>query len=321
MKARHKLLILSAIALCTFFTSLMFGAQFLNPKTIIQALIDPAHNQHFAIWENRLPRALLALAIGAALATSGAIIQGIIHNPLASPDILSINHGASLSAVSCLMLFPSVGLWLLPLSASIGALTAFFILLIIAGKRTGPLKMALIGVALSAFYSAIIDYLMLGARQEINSAILWLTGSLWGRSWHFVAYAFPLIALLLPLSFIFCKALDLLALGEQKAASLGVNVRANRLSLLTLAVIMAGISVSVAGPISFLGLIAPHLARRIVGGRHRYLLPASMLTGAIILSMSDTLVRSIAPPLELPAGVFTALIGAPYFFYLLRRTK
>ena len=207
----------------------------------------------------------------------------------------------------------------MPLAACLGAAAAFAILLTLTRKNTGPLQMALIGVALSALYAAIADYLLLTWPQNLNTAMVWLTGSLWNRSWVFVQIAVPVLTLLLPLAFFASKTFDLLTLGDQKAATLGVSVRAQRNLLLALAVVLAAVAVSVAGPITFLGLVAPHLARKLVGGRHIVLLPAALLTGALILQVSDIAVRSIRPPLELPAGIFTALIGAPYFFYLLRR--
>ena len=191
---------------------------------------------------------------------------------------------------------------------------------LVAGRQAGPLQMALIGVALSAFYAAMTDYLMLSHPLEVNTAMVWLTGSLWGRTWSFVEMGAPLLVLLLPLALLYSKSFDLLTLGEAKAATLGVNVSRDRFLLLGLAVLLAAVAVAIAGPIAFLGLVAPHLARKLVGGRHRVLLPAAMPTGAIILQVSDIAVRAIKPPLELPAGIFTALIGAPYFFYLLRRS-
>lgn len=313
---RRILLILCLLVLCAFAAALMFGASFLSPAEVWQGL----QARTFDIWEYRLPRAILAVFIGAALALSGTIIQGLIHNPLASPDILSINHGASLAAVLLLSIVPGVSVWMLPLAACFGAAGAFLILLVICRPRTGPLQMALIGVALSAFYAAVTDYLMLTRTPEINTAVLWLTGSLWGRSWTFVEIAVPVLLLLMPITLLYSKTFDLLTLGDHKATTLGVNIKRERLLLLSVAVLLAAVAVAVAGPISFLGLVAPHLARKMIGGRHLYLLPAAILTGALILQVSDIAVRSIDPPLELPAGIFTALIGAPYFFYLLRRS-
>ena len=303
------------MALC-FLGALMFGSTFKTPAAVWQGLV-----QHdFDIWQYRLPRAILAVLVGAALALSGTIIQGIIHNPLASPDILSINHGASLAAVLTLMALPGTSVWMLPLAACVGAAVAFLVLLLVAGRHAGPLQTALIGVALSAFYAAITDYLMLTHPLEVNTAMVWLTGSLWGRTWSFVEVGAPLLVLLLPVALLFSKSFDLLTLGEAKASTLGVNVGRNRILLLGLAVMLVAVAVAISGPIAFLGLVAPHLARKLVGGRHRVLLPASILTGALILQISDIAVRTIRPPLELPAGIFTALIGAPYFFYLLRRS-
>ena len=308
------LAVLAALVVLAFYAALALGTTTLTPAEIWHGFLA----RDFDIWQYRLPRAILAIYIGAALALSGTIIQGIIHNPLASPDILGINHGASLAAVLTLTFISNLPLWALPLAACLGA-AAFAILLALTRKNTGPLQMALIGVALSALYAALADYLLLTWPQNLNTAMVWLTGSLWNRSWVFVEIAVPLLTLLLPLALFASKTFDLLTLGDAKAATLGVSVQAQRNLLLALAVILAAIAVSVAGPITFLGLVAPHLARKLVGGRHIVLLPAALLTGALILQVSDIAVRSIKPPLELPAGIFTALIGAPYFFYLLRR--
>lgn len=308
--------ILGVLAIVCFALALMLGATFKSPVAVLQGLLT----HDFDIWQYRMPRAILAVLVGAALALSGTIIQGIIHNPLASPDILSINHGASLAAVTTLMMMPGTPVWALPVAACVGAAVAYLVLMLVAGRQAGPLQMALIGVALSAFYAAITDYLMLSHPLEVNTAMVWLTGSLWGRTWSFVEMGAPLLVLLLPLALLYSKTFDLLTLGEAKAATLGVNVSRDRFLLLGLAVLLAAVAVAIAGPIAFLGLVAPHLARKLVGGRHRVLLPAAMLTGAIILQVSDIAVRAIKPPLELPAGIFTALIGAPYFFYLLRRS-
>ncbi len=313
------LLLLAALVLLTFLAALRLGSLNLSTLEVWQGLWNDQHDQHFTVWNNRLPRALLAIAVGAAAALAGAIVQGVILNPLAAPDTLSLNHGASLGAVLTLMFWPGAPLWALPLVAFVGAAVAFTVLMLVCGRRAGILQTALIGVALSALYAALVDYLMLSRGMEINTAMVWLTGSLWGRSWPFVQIALPFIILLLPLALLAANSLDLLSLGRDKAASLGLNVPRQRLLLLGLAVLLAAAAVAVAGPLSFLGLVAPHLARQLVGGRHRLLLPATMLTGALILQLSDIAVRIIKPPLELPAGIFTALLGAPYFFYLLKR--
>ena len=165
------------------------------------------------------------------------------------------------------------------------------------------------------------DYLLLSRPQEINNALLWLTGSLWARDGAFVIIVLPLLAILLPLSFALSRDLDLLALGDARAATLGVSVQRTRFQGLMLAVAMTATGVAVCGPISFIGLVVPHMVRRIAGGRHRWLMPVSALTGALLLVIADLLARIIHPPLELPAGVLTAIIGAPWFVWLLVRMR
>lgn len=275
---------------------------------------------HYVLTAYRLPRLLLALLVGAALAVAGVLVQGIVRNPLASPDILGVNHAASLASVGALLLLPSLPVIALPLLAFAGGMAGLILLRILA-NTSQPMKLALTGVALSACWASLTDYLMLSRPQDVNSALLWLTGSLWGRDWSFVKIAAPLLILFLPLSLRFCRDLDLLALGDARATTLGVSVPRIRLLVLLLAVAMTSTGVAVCGPISFIGLVVPHMVRSITGGRHRWLLPVSAMTGALLLVVADLLARTIHPPLELPAGVLTAIIGAPWFVWLLVRMR
>ncbi|WP_407207678.1 Fe(3+) dicitrate ABC transporter permease subunit FecD [Citrobacter portucalensis] len=275
---------------------------------------------HYILTAYRLPRLLLALLVGAALAVAGVLVQGIVRNPLASPDILGVNHAASLASVGALLLLPSLPVITLPLLAFAGGMAGLILLRILA-NTSQPMKLALTGVALSACWASLTDYLMLSRPQDVNSALLWLTGSLWGRDWSFVKIAAPLLILFLPLSLRFCRDLDLLALGDARATTLGVSVPRIRLQALLLAVAMTSTGVAVCGPISFIGLVVPHMVRSITGGRHRWLLPVSAMTGALLLVVADLLARIIHPPLELPAGVLTAIIGAPWFVWLLVRMR
>ncbi|KAA1272551.1 iron-dicitrate ABC transporter permease FecD [Citrobacter pasteurii] len=275
---------------------------------------------HYVLTAYRLPRLLLALFVGAALAVAGVLVQGIVRNPLASPDILGVNHAASFASVGTLLLLPSLPVVALPLLAFAGGMTGLILLKMLA-NTSQPVKLALTGVALSACWASLTDYLMLSHPQDVNSALLWLTGSLWGRDWSFVKVAVPLLILFLPLSLSFCRNLDLLALGDARATTLGVSVSRTRFRALLLAVAMTSTGVAVCGPISFIGLVVPHMVRSITGGRHRWLLPVSALTGALLLVMADLLARIIHPPLELPAGVLTAIIGAPWFVWLLVRMR
>ncbi|VTM24952.1 Iron(III) dicitrate transport system permease protein fecD [Stutzerimonas stutzeri] len=287
----------------------------------IWAAFQPDDKNYFTLMEYRLPRAVLAILLGGALAISGVLVQSVVRNPLASPDILGINNAAGLVAVSVLMFLPNLAFYWMPIFAFLGGVLSFVILWIVCGFNFRPIKMAIIGVALSALWAAISHYLMLTNPVEINTAMLWLTGSLWGRSWSYLNVVLPWLVVLLPLPFIFCRDLDTLGLGENKASTLGVTVNKVQISVLVLAVALSTTAVAICGPIAFLGLVAPHLARRLVGGRHRILLPAALTIGALLLQLSDILARVIDPPTELPAGILTAIIGAPYFFYLLMRTK
>lgn len=311
-------------ALCTvmllFVLSIRYGTYTLSFDEISQAF-HPDDKNYFTLMEYRLPRALLAIIIGSALAISGVLVQSVVRNPLASPDILGINNAAGLVAVTVLIFLPNLAFYWLPIFAFIGGVLSFILLWMICGFNFRPIKMAIIGVALSALWAAISHYLMLTNPVEINTAMLWLTGSLWGRSWAYVNVVLPWLLVLLPLPFIFCRDLDTLGLGENKAATLGVSVNKTQILVLVLAVALSTTAVAICGPIAFLGLVAPHLARKLVGGRHRTLLPAAMLIGTLLLQISDILARVIDPPTELPAGILTAIIGAPYFFYLLMRTK
>lgn len=287
----------------------------------IWAAFQPDDKNYFTLMEYRLPRAVLAILLGGALAISGVLVQSVVRNPLASPDILGINNAAGLVAVSVLMFLPNLAFYWMPIFAFLGGVLSFVILWIVCGFNFRPIKMAIIGVALSALWAAISHYLMLTNPVEINTAMLWLTGSLWGRSWSYLNVVLPWLVVLLPLPFIFCRDLDTLGLGENKASTLGVTVNKVQISVLVLAVALSTTAVAICGPVAFLGLVAPHLARRLVGGRHRSLLPAALIIGALLLQLSDILARVIDPPTELPAGILTAIIGAPYFFYSLMRTK
>lgn len=309
-----------SLMLLLFGLSICLGTYTLSFEEI-WAAFQPDDKNYFTLMEYRLPRAVLAILLGGALAISGVLVQSVVRNPLASPDILGINNAAGLVAVSVLMFLPNLAFYWMPIFAFLGGVLSFVILWIVCGFNFRPIKMAIIGVALSALWAAISHYLMLTNPVEINTAMLWLTGSLWGRSWSYLNVVLPWLVVLLPLPFIFCRDLDTLGLGENKASTLGVTVNKVQISVLVLAVALSTTAVAICGPIAFLGLVAPHLARRLVGGRHRTLLPAALIIGALLLQLSDILARVIAPPTELPAGILTAIIGAPYFFYLLMRTK
>ncbi|SFU79429.1 Fe(3+) dicitrate ABC transporter permease subunit FecD [Xenorhabdus koppenhoeferi] len=317
-----KIVFLICITLVLAFCSLLSLRMGATPLPWHALLTDwRSGSEHdYLLMLYRLPRLLLALFVGSALAVSGVLVQGIVRNPLASPDILGVNHAASLATVGALLLLPSLSVIWLPLLASAGGMAALVLLRALV-NTSFPMRFALTGVALSACWASITDYLMLSRPQDVNNALLWLTGSLWGRGWTFVAVAVPLLAVLIPLSLCFCRDLDLLALGDARAGTLGIAVPRVQLWGLILAVALAATGVAVCGPISFISLVVPHMVRKITGGRHHWLLPVSALTGALLLVVADLLARTIHPPLELPAGVLTAIIGAPWFVWLLVRMR
>jgi len=319
--SRLKLTSLLLLLLLICVGSLFVGASTLSGKQIIDTLLHSGEYD-FIVNQYRLPRLLLAIGVGAGLGLSGSLIQGVIRNPLASPDLMGISAGAGLAATSLLVFYAAAPVYLLLLTAlSGGLITAAVILLIAYKTKPTPIRLALIGIAISTFLSSGIDFLIIVNPVEMNTAMVWLTGSLWGRNWTQVPIIWATLAVVLPFAFWLAWRLDVMGLGEDCATSLGI--RPSRLQLIALltAVILASISVAVAGTIAFIGLLAPHLARMLFGHDHKYLIPASALLGALMLIIADTLARGLQPPLELPAGVLTSLIGAPYFIFLLQRYK
>jgi len=316
-----KLPILGLLVLLLAITSLFVGASDISITGVIHTLLAKGEFD-FIINEYRLPRIFLALGVGAGLGLSGALIQGVIRNPLASPDLMGISAGAGLAATALLVFYAAAPVYLLLLTALSGGLIAAAIILFIAYKtRPTPMRLALIGIAISTFLSSGIDFLIIVNPVEMNTAMVWLTGSLWGRNWTQVPIIWITLAVVLPYAFWLAWRLDVMGLGEESATSLGVRPAKLQLMALVTAVVLASISVAVAGTIAFIGLLAPHLARMLFGHNHKFLIPASALLGALMLIISDTLARGLQPPLELPAGVLTSLIGAPYFIFLLQRYK
>ncbi|UUM31979.1 iron chelate uptake ABC transporter family permease subunit [Vibrio japonicus] len=321
MTLNSRLVAMFTLLLLLGVASLFIGAVDLSVAQVRQALFS-ASEFDFIINQYRLPRLVLALGVGAGLGLSGALVQGIIRNPLASPDLMGISAGAGLAATALLVYLPNAPLYMLPVSAMLGGLFAAAMIMALAYfSNPTPARLALIGIAISAFLASGIDFLMIVNPIEINTAMVWLTGSLWGRNWDQVPFIWWTLALLVPLAFWLAWRLDIMGLGEEVAGSLGISPNKIQLMALVCAVVLASVSVSVCGTISFVGLLAPHLARMLFGHNHKLLLPGSSMIGALLVLLSDMLARGIQPPVELPAGVLTSLIGAPYFIFLLQRYK
>lgn len=275
--------------------------------------------QDFIILSLRLPRTLLAALTGAALAVSGAMIQSLLRNPLASPKIAGINSGAAFAVLVCTLVLPGQASGLAPYAAAAGGLAAGGLIWTLASRgQTDAARLTLVGVATGFALDAGVEFLLVTQTgPELSAPLIWLTGSLWGRGWPHLAAVAPVLSGLIVLAFLLSHRLDLQYLGPARAAALGARNRLERGAAFLVAVLLAAVSVSVAGVIGFVGLMAPHIAMRLVGGRHWPLLPAAALTGAIFCTGADAAGRAIAPPVEISAGIVTALLGAPFFIWLL----
>ncbi|WP_245896092.1 FecCD family ABC transporter permease [Deinococcus irradiatisoli] len=275
------------------------------------------------VLELRWPRVAVSLLCGAMFAASGAALQGVIRNPLASPDIVGVGAGAGLAATVFLLAWPAAPPGGLPWAALLGAWSGFGLVLLLSAERSGdlhPVRLALVGVAVAAALGAVQQLVLVRAPDGLGSALTFLSGSVYGADDTRLLRVLPWAAVLLPGALLLARTLDLLNLGGDLATGLGLPVKAARLLALGVGTALAGAAVTGAGILGFVGLLAPHLARLLVGARYGRLLPTCMLLGALLVLAADTLGRAVLPPLEVPAGIFTTLVGAPYFLYLLRRS-
>ncbi|MEA5627659.1 iron ABC transporter permease [Nostoc sp. UHCC 0251] len=298
----------------------------ISPLDIVKTILglDTGNPDHsFVIQNLRLPRTVVAFMVGVALAISGTIFQGLTRNPLADPGIIGINAGASLAAVTVIVLFPSAPIYTLPISAFGGALLMAILIYSLAWNNgSSPILLILMGVGLSAIASAITSLMItFGEISDVSNALVWLAGSVYGRTWEQVFSLLPWLIVFVPMALTLARHLNALNLGDDVAKSLGSQVEWQRGLLVLVGVALAGAGVATAGNIGFIGLIAPHLGRQLVGATHEGLIPISALLGGVIVVMADLLGRTLFAPIELPCGIVTAAIGAPYFLYLLIRNR
>jgi len=278
------------------------------------------------VLEIRLPRVILAGLVGAALAIAGATYQGLFRNPLADPYLIGVAQGASLGAVIGFLLpvsWSGAGYGIIPLLAFTGALvsTAVVYLLARVGKTLPVTTLILAGVALGALLGSIVSYLIISSGEKMHGIIFWLMGSFSLSQWSEIAIVLPYVALGTAVILLFSRMLNVMQLDEEQAQQLGVNVERLKLVLLAAATLITAASVSFVGTIGFVGIIIPHAVRLVWGADHRLLLPFSVLTGAVFMILADLAARTLLAPTELPIGVITAICGAPFFLYLLRRRK
>ncbi|WP_354644254.1 FecCD family ABC transporter permease [Kitasatospora camelliae] len=277
------------------------------------------------LWNVRLPRVVLALLVGGSLGCAGALMQGVFGNPLAEPAVIGVSSGGAVGAVACIVLgLDALGSWTVTVFAFASGLVTVLAVYAMSrsGGRTEVVTLILTGVAVNAFCGALIGILLFTADSAaISQVTFWQLGSLAQATWGKVLAVLPFALVGLAVAPLYARRLDLLALGERPARHLGVDVERMRLVLVTVVALLTSAAVAVSGIIGFVGLIVPHLLRMAAGPGHRFLLPGSALGGALALVAGDLAARTVAAPAELPLGVITALIGSPFFFWLLRRTR
>jgi iron complex transport system permease protein len=277
------------------------------------------------LWDIRFPRVVLAVVVGAALGCAGATMQGTFANPLAEPGIVGVSAGAALGAVVAIVIgFTALGTWSLTSSAFVGGLVTVVAVYFAArdNGRTEVVTLILTGIAVNAFAGALIGLLTFFSDDaELRAITFWNLGSVATATWPKVAAVAPLALAGVALTTVHARKLDLLALGDRPARHLGIDVERLRMGLLTVVAVLTAAAVAVSGIILFVGLVVPHLVRMVAGPGHRLLLPASALGGGTLLVLADLAARTVAAPAEVPLGVITALVGSPFFFWLLRRTR
>lgn len=286
----------------------------------------PAHpSGEVTLWQVRFPRIALGAVVGAGLGCAGALLQGVFANPLAEPGIIGVSSGAAVGASSVFVLGGAfAGVWSVATAAFVGGLITTVAVYALArgGGRTEVVTLILTGVAINAFAGGLIAlFTFIASPAARDQIVFWQLGSLAGATWQAVSVVTPLAAVGIAASVALSRRLDLLALGENVARHLGVNVEGLRQIAIVVVAILVASSVAFTGIILFVGLVVPHLMRMLLGPAHRTLVPASALCGAVVLLASDLLARSLVDNVDMPLGMITSLLGAPFFFWMLRRTR
>jgi iron complex transport system permease protein len=324
-KQRIILSVLLALITLTIVIGTGMGYSSLSYDRLIPTLLGQGtFKEEFVLFSVRLPRMFITLLAGMALALSGSILQGITRNDLADPGIIGFNSGAGVAITVFFLFFPiDAGsfVYVLPLVAFVGALlTALVIYLFSYNRNVGlqPVRLVLIGVGFSMALSGVMIVLISSAeRSKVDFIAKWLAGNIWGTDWPFIWAILPWLVILIPFTLYKAHRLNLLGLSEPVAIGVGVSIEKERIIFLLTAVALAASAVSVTGGISFIGLMAPHIAKALVGPRNQLFIPVAILIGGWLLLLADTIGRNLVDPDGIPAGIMVALIGAPYFMYLL----
>jgi iron complex transport system permease protein len=324
------LLVLAVMAVLSVIASLAFGSESIPPADVVATVTDRLHGAargrwDVIIWELRLPRALMAVVVGAGLAIAGAGMQTLVRNPLADPYLLGISSGASVGATAAITTgaLAGFGIYAVSTGALLGAVGSALLIFLIATAQGGltPLRLVLSGVVLSSGLSAIASLLVFLSDdpRAANSVMFWMLGSVGGATWERLWIPAALVTLLAAGMLAMHRWLDALAAGSETAAALGINVAGLRTTLFVGLSVLVGVLVAVSGGVGFVGLIVPHAARLVVGARHRVVLPVAAVAGAVFLVWVDVLARIAVRPQEIPLGVVTGVIGAPLFLLLMGR--
>ena len=292
----------------------------------LDAGVIPTHPQgEAALWQVRFPRIAMGVVVGASLATAGAVMQGVFGNPLAEPGVVGVSAGAAVAAASAIAFGISLaGTWTIPLFAFVGGLLTTLLVYAMSrdAGRTEVVTLVLTGIAVNAVANAGLAFTMFVADTQAREQIIfWTLGSLNGTRWQYVGLVVPLCALGIAGALVLSRRLDLLALGDRAARHVGIDVERLRLACIVLVALLTAAAVSFSGIIGFVGLVVPHLIRILIGPGHRALIPASALGGALLLVTADLVARTAVDYADLPLGMLTALVGGPFFFWLLRRTR
>lgn len=321
---RNRRLVVPALALLALCIAIVIGVAvgpvYIGPGRVWQALFSNAgETSDVIVRQIRLPRVLVGAMVGASLAMSGAILQGITRNPLADPQIVGISAGAGLVAVACVVFVPVPLAFVQPLSC-LGGLTAGGLAYVMAWRGgVTPARLALAGIAVTLMVTAVTSAILVSSAFSAQVGLRWLIGGLLGRNWQDFWLLLPYFITGSIVTMLMARQLNVIALGDELATSLGQRVERTRLILFATAALLASSAVSVAGLIGFVGLIIPHLVRLVIGNDYRLLLPTSALFGAVLIVLGDTVARTALDPRELPVGVLTAVLGGPVFIMLVRR--
>jgi heme transport system permease protein len=286
----------------------------------------PSHPQgESTLWQVRFPRVVMAALAGAALATAGALMQGVFGNPLAEPGVVGVSAGAAVAAATAIVFeLTFAGTWTVALCAFVGGLVTTMLVYFMSrdGGRTEVVTLVLTGIAVNAVAGAALAFLMfLGDTQAREEIVFWQLGSLNGSRWEQVVVVLPMVAVGIGAALVLAPKLDLLALGDRAARHVGVDVERLRMSVIVVVALLTAAAVAFCGIISFVGLVVPHLIRLLAGPGHRLLVPASALGGAVLLVLADLWARTLVAYADLPIGMLTALVGGPFFFWLIRRAR